>query len=174
MPWGRQAAARKAAVERLYAGIIRQALDPAAYAEGLAEDSFDGRSGMVGLHATLVVWRLGLADTPESRKLQSLLHERVMSGFDASFRETGVGDSSIARKVRALGEAYYGLGTAVVAVLQGPEADWVEGLAPILVRNGITLPSHAAPAAARIGRLAAGLRDMADGSVLDLGLVPAQ
>ncbi|MEL6663207.1 MAG: ubiquinol-cytochrome C chaperone family protein, partial [Pseudomonadota bacterium] len=48
------------------------------------------------------------------------------------YREEGVGDASIARKVRKLGERYFGLARAMDGALEGEEA-----LEAVLSRNGL-------------------------------------
>jgi cytochrome b pre-mRNA-processing protein 3 len=86
------------------------ALSPEAYVAGVVPDDMDHRVQMVGLHAAVLVWQLTRRPEKALQRLPQLIHTRVFDGFDASLRETGVGDASIARKVRKLGEHYYGLG----------------------------------------------------------------
>jgi cytochrome b pre-mRNA-processing protein 3 len=110
-------------VDALYRGLMAAALSPEAYVAGVVPDDMDHRVQMVGLHAAILVWQL--TQRPESmlQRLPQQIHTRVFDGFDASLRETGVGDASIARKVRKMGEHYYGLGQATAACLSGPEAN---------------------------------------------------
>ena len=136
----RQASRRRA--DALYGSLMSAALAPEAYAAGVVPDDVDHRVQMVTLHAALLAWQLPLRPEKPLKQLPQLIHTRVFDGFDASFRETGVGDASIARKVRKLGEHYYGLGTAMVEVLSGPADGRRAGLTDLLRRNGVTVPGR--------------------------------
>lgn len=136
----RQAQKRRA--DALYRGLMAAALAPDAYAAGVVPDDMDHRVQMVALHAALLVWQLSQRPERDLRQLVPLIHTRVFDGFDASLRETGVGDASIARKVRRLGEHYYGLGTAMADILSESTADRAAGLADLLHRNGVTVPGR--------------------------------
>ena len=78
-----------------------------------------------------------------------------------------MGDSSIARKVRKLAEAYYGMGLALTAALDETSAEArksaVEG---VLARNAVTESSRAAGLAAWLCTLADGLEAQQDSEIL--------
>ena len=61
------------------------------------------------------------------------LGETLFDRFDYAYREEGVGDASIARKVRKLGERYFGLARALDAALDSDD----EEVANVLTRNGL-------------------------------------
>ncbi|MFN7180204.1 ubiquinol-cytochrome C chaperone family protein [Hyphomonas sp.] len=147
----RRAAERKAAAEA-YRRLLHHALEPAHYTHLGVPDTFEGRAGMVTLLTSLALSRLRRIGGPEAAALAARLDERVLDGFDAAHRETGVGDHSIARKVRKTAQAHAGMGRALFAALDRPE-DADDGLAAVLRRNGMV----AAPDA---GRLAAAARAM--------------
>ena len=133
-----QAQQRRAAA--LSRGLMEAALSPEAYAAGIVPDDMDHRVQMVSLHAAVLVWQLTRRPEKVLQRLPKLIHAHVFDGFDASFRETGVGDASIARKVRKVGEHYYGLGTAAADCLSRPENQRICDLAALLNRNRVTAP----------------------------------
>lgn len=140
--------------DALYRGLMAAALAPEPYAMGVVRDDMEHRVQMVSLHAALLVWELSRRPQAELRRLVQPLHTRVFDGFDASFRETGVGDASIAQKVRKLGEHYYGLGMAVAGILSAQPANRAAGLTELLQRNGVTLPGREGDLACHIADLA--------------------
>ncbi len=135
----------RAAATRLYQGVMAAALDPDLFDRCQIPDTFDARAGLVTAMASLAIVRLNAIEgeaSPRARRLIERLNAKVLDGFDAAYREKGVGDHSIARKVRTLAEAHTGLGRALTAALTG-----AEGAAPVqdvLVRNGLVPGAHSA------------------------------
>ena len=118
----------------LYDVTMERALLPALYESGLADDTFDGRFETVALHSALLMRSLRCHEEP-GRQLADELYKLVFQGFDHALRERGAGDSSIARKVRGLGERFFGLARAIDTAL-GSEDPRSE-LRSVLVRNAI-------------------------------------
>lgn len=121
----------RASAARLVASVMTGARQPNLYLKGCAKDDFDGRFQMAALHGGLVMRRLkhlGNDALIVSEKFGEALFDR----FDYAYREEGVGDASIARKVRKLGERYFGLARALDAALDGAEP-----VQDVLVRNGL-------------------------------------
>src|SRR5262245_63247551 len=86
---------------------------------------------MIVLHTVLVVSRLeneGAAALP----LGQALFDHFCSDMDANLREIGVGDLAVPRKMKAIGEAFYGRKRAYQAALVAPGS---EELAAALSRN---------------------------------------
>ena len=75
------------------------------------------------------------------------LYEELFAGFDHALRETGVGDASIARKVRKLGESFVGFARALDDALRKDEAE--DAVAGVIERN-IETPETGAQALALI------------------------
>lgn len=125
---------RREAARAWHGEINRLARDPELYQLGLAQDTLDGRFEMVTLVTALVLRRLRDLGEP-GRKLADSVYREVFSGLDHALREEGVGDASIARKVRGLGERFFGLARAVDGALGG--ADEITALTKVLARNGI-------------------------------------
>jgi cytochrome b pre-mRNA-processing protein 3 len=152
--WIQRRAARRKAVSAIYRGLVHHALAPTYYADAGVPDTFEGRAGMVTALTSLACARLGRISGPEAARMIQRLNATVLDGFDAAFREKGVGDHSIARKVRTLAEAHSGLGRALFEAFSAPETGDLEArLAEILRRNGLSLPDKAAELAGALVNL---------------------
>lgn len=160
----RQAARRQAAAEA-YARLLHTALEPGFYARLGVPDTFDGRAGMVTLLTSLAITRIGRIATPDAGALVRRLDARVLDGFDAAWRETGVGDHSIARKVRKTAQVHAGMGKALFAALAAPEGQ-AGALAAILRRNGLVSEADAPRLAAAALTLLARLETQPDAEIL--------
>ena len=156
---------RNEAAKRLHHDVTARSRDPRLFGGNALEDTIEGRTNAIALFAGLVTGRLA-AVGPEGQALSSRLTDRIFDDIDAGLRETGVGDASIARKVRKIGERFVGLG---IAVNEAFAADSIEAdLASMIERNdlasgdGITVLStslmsaHAALAAKSDEALLAG------------------
>ncbi len=117
---------------RLTDSTIAAARRPELYLAGYAKDDFDGRFLMVALHGALVMRRLK-ALGGDGLVISEKLGEALFDRFDYAYREEGVGDASIARKIRKLGELYYGLARALDDALGTDRSAVTE----VLVRNGL-------------------------------------
>lgn len=132
--------ARKQRAKALHERILEGALAPMLYESGLASDTFDGRFEQAALHGALVMRHLREIG-PEGKEMAQDLYEAIFDGFDYSYRETGVGDSSISRKVRALGERFFGLARSLDSALESQDD---RELQAFVARND--LAAHAADA----------------------------
>ena len=114
---------------------IAKAREPDLYLAGHAPDTFEGRFGITALHGALLMRRLkGLG--PDGLILAEKLADALFDRFDYALREEGVGDATIARKARKLGEEFYGLAKALDGVLASGMAGSGE-VGAILSRNGL-------------------------------------
>lgn len=126
------------AAEDWYKEIMAKAREPELFVSGAVDDTLEGRFAMVSLVSTLVL--RALRDVgPEGRTLAEEVYKQVFSGFDYALREEGVGDSSIARKMRKMGEEFFGLARAIDSVLSGETED---RLSDVLLRNGVANKGH--------------------------------
>ncbi|MEH6696056.1 MAG: ubiquinol-cytochrome C chaperone family protein [Hyphomonas sp.] len=165
--WLTRRRGRKAAVGTAYTGLMTTALAPDFYLAGDVPDTFEARAGMVMVHATVALRRMRSIPGREAGRMAAALNTRVLDGFDAAYREQGVGDSSIARKVRKLAEAYYGLGLALTAALDETAGEARESdVKVVLERNGVTENGRAAGLAAWLCTLADGLEVQQDAEIL--------
>lgn len=160
----RRAAERRAAAQA-YRRLLHHALEPAHYTHLGVPDTFEGRAGMVTLLTSLALLRLRRIGGPEAAALAARLDERVLDGFDAAHRETGVGDHSIARKVRKTAQAHAGMGKALFAALEVPD-DAVDGLAAVLRRNGMAVAPDESRLAAAARAMLSHLEAQPDAEIL--------
>jgi cytochrome b pre-mRNA-processing protein 3 len=138
-------------IASLYGAIVAQARVPAFYRSYGVPDTVSGRMEMIMLHAVLVLRRLEDEAAP-ARALGQELFDRFCRDMDESLREMGVGDLAVPRKMRRIGEAFYGRRAAYQAALVAPGD---EPLAATLQRNVFAGASEPAAAA----RLAAYVRE---------------
>jgi cytochrome b pre-mRNA-processing protein 3 len=96
---------------RLYASAAtqarRQARRPAFYATMGAPDTVEGRFELYSLHVALLLRRLKGQGEQAAETAQGLFNAYVQA-LDDALREMGVGDLSVGKKMRKLGEAFYG------------------------------------------------------------------
>jgi len=97
----------KAAGEALYAAAARQARSPAFYAVMGVPDTREGRFELYSLHVILLLDRLK-GEGPQADETAQILIETYIRGLDDAFRELGVGDTAVAKRVKKLAEAFYG------------------------------------------------------------------
>jgi cytochrome b pre-mRNA-processing protein 3 len=132
--------AHRIAGQSLYEAATRQARQTAFYAELAVPDTVEGRFELYTLHVVLLVHRLTKLDGEAARVSQALF-DAYLQALDDALREMGVGDLSVAKKMRKLGEAFYGRAKAYQAILAAPG---MEGLAALIERTiyaGVDRPS---------------------------------
>ncbi|WDI30650.1 ubiquinol-cytochrome C chaperone family protein [Hyphococcus flavus] len=122
--------------QALYAAAVSEARNEALYLDAGAPDTVEGRFEMVALHAYLIMRRLkgddGVQSSASKRVSQCLL-DAMFANMDDSLREMGVGDLVVGKKIRKLGENFYGRIGAYEAAL-GSEAP-KDNLTKALGRN---------------------------------------
>ena len=142
--------------EALYAAAVAQARQPAFYTALGVPDRIDARFELYTLHVLLLILRLRDEGERGAEVAQDLF-DAYVSALDHALRELGVGDISVGKKMRKLGEALYGRMTAYEKALRAGEA---EELGAALARNVFevdaapTAPALAAYAMAARSRLA--------------------
>ncbi|MTH97769.1 ubiquinol-cytochrome C chaperone family protein [Roseibium sp. RKSG952] len=116
---------------KVYSGIVAQARQPVFYSDYLVPDTIDGRYDMILVHAILFFRRL----QGENKKVAEFgqgVFDLFFADMDASLREMGVTDTRVPKKVKVMGEAFYGRADAYTPLLTGKDVD---GLADALGRN---------------------------------------
>ena len=93
--------------QRLYAGVVAQARTPALYEDYGAPDTVEGRFELYTVHVFLLLDRLKGQGARASETSQALF-DTYLGALDDALREMGVGDLSVGKKMRKLGEAFYG------------------------------------------------------------------
>lgn len=165
--WFQRRSARRKAAGEAYRRLLRHALEPSWYLDSGVPDTFEGRAGMVTVLTSLAIARLSRIGGPDTAFVTGRLNDLVLDGFDAAFREKGVGDASIARKVRKLAEVHAGFGKALFAALSAPAGpDQTGEVAEILRRNGAVAPGQAAALAGQLQSLQAHLSSQPDEEIL--------
>lgn len=97
----------RVAGEALYAGLVDQARRPELYRDLGVADRIDARFELYVLHLSLLLARLKGEGEAASETGQAVF-DAFVGALDDSLRELGVGDLSVAKKMRKLGEAVYG------------------------------------------------------------------
>jgi cytochrome b pre-mRNA-processing protein 3 len=92
---------------RLYLAAAAQARAPAFYLVMGAPDTVEGRFELYTLHVALLLRRL-TGEGAEAAEASQALFDAFVRGLDDALREMGVGDLSVGKKMRRLGEAFYG------------------------------------------------------------------
>ena len=106
--------AAQAAGRALYARAVEQSRSPRLYSELGAPDTAEGRFEVYSLHVVLLLDRLrGHGDV--ATDVSQALFDTYVKDLDHALRELGVGDLSVGRKMRKLGEAFYGRGKSYEA-----------------------------------------------------------
>lgn len=92
---------------RLYLAASEHARQPSLYLAGGVADSYEGRFELYSLHVVLVLHRLKGQGARAAETAQALF-DAYVKNLDLALREMGVGDLSVGKKMRRLGEAFYG------------------------------------------------------------------
>jgi cytochrome b pre-mRNA-processing protein 3 len=118
------------AVYAAYNFIVAQSRQPRFYADWGVPDTVTGRFDMISLHLALLLRRLKADESaaPFGQQLVNLF----FSDMDRSLREMGVGDLSVPKKMRKMGELFYG---TVAALDDGLSATEPGKLEAMLVKN---------------------------------------
>jgi cytochrome b pre-mRNA-processing protein 3 len=132
--------ATETAAAAAYAAIVAQARTPALYGVLGVPDSVTGRFEMVVLHTVLVIRRLS-GDGPQGSQLGQLIFDDFCRDMDQSLRELGFGDLAVPKRMKKLGESFYGRAEAYGRTL-GDRS----GLVEAIKRN--VFPDAAVPVAA--------------------------
>lgn len=86
---------------------MAKARQPGFYDTLGVTDSVDGRFDMIVLHAVLLIERLRVGSR-EAKDFSQEVFDVMFADMDRSLREMGVGDLSVGKKVRKMGEMFYG------------------------------------------------------------------
>lgn len=116
------------AADRIIAAVSQAARTPDLFGEGGVPDTLTGRFEVMTAYAAVALERLKAA--PEAERVAQAFTDRLFRFFDAGLREAGVGDLSVAKRMKALAGAFYGRVGAY-----GPAFDDAAALAAALARN---------------------------------------
>jgi cytochrome b pre-mRNA-processing protein 3 len=134
-----QPSAHRIAGQRLYEAAARQARQPAFYTALAAPDTVEGRFELYTLHVVLLVHRLKGIEGEAARVSQALF-DAYIQALDDALREMGVGDLSVAKKMRKLGEAFYGRAKAYQGALASSDMPGLSALIDRTLYAGVEHP----------------------------------
>ena len=140
----------------LYDGAVAQGREPALYARMGAPDTVEGRFEVLTLHVILLIDRLDRLEPAEAHARQALFDVYVHD-LDGALREMGVGDLAVGKRMRKLGEAFYGRARAYETAFAAlPDEAPLEALIARTVLHGAS-DTDPAPLADYVARCRASL-----------------
>lgn len=139
------------AARGLYGAAVAQARHPDFYGAGGVPDTADGRFDLIALHVYFVLRRLR-RDRPDTEALAQAVFDVMFDDMDQSLREMGAGDLGVAKRVKAMAQAFLGR----VAAYDEAAASGTPALAEALRRN---LYRRAEPDPGRLEALASYVRE---------------
>lgn len=137
----------RSAVRALYDGAVSQGREPALYERMGAPDTVEGRFEILTLHVILLIDRLDRLEPAEAHARQALFDVYVHD-LDGALREMGVGDLAVGKRMRKLGEAFYGRARAYETAFEAlPDQTPLRALIARTVLDGAARSDPAALAA---------------------------
>lgn len=130
-----------AGVDAAYAALLAQSRAAAFYGPGRAPDTVEGRLEVLMAHLALVLRRLRAPQGERADFAQALL-DAFFRDVDSALREIGVGDLTVAKKMKKIAEGFYGRAKAYDEGLEAAASAAAEPLEDAVRRN---LCAHAAP-----------------------------
>jgi cytochrome b pre-mRNA-processing protein 3 len=134
----RKSAARDAAPEA-YRSIVAQSRQEKFYAEWGVPDTVTGRFDMISLHLSLFMHRLR-GDSAARDRVQAIV-DCFFRDMDLSLRELGVTDIGVPKKVKTIGNVFYGLAGVLADAIDSGDPAAVEA---VLVKNVYGEDGHGA------------------------------
>jgi cytochrome b pre-mRNA-processing protein 3 len=136
------------AVYAVYSAIVAQSRQPRFYADWGVPDTVTGRFDMLCLHMALIFRRLRSAGR-ESAEFSQALFDLFFRDMDRSLREMGAGDLAVPKKIRKMGNLFYGLLANLDDALDRSDDAALEG---VITRNVFAgaATSNAPPLAAYV------------------------
>ena len=118
------------AAGRLYAAAVGAARRPVLYTAYGVPDTLQGRFEMIALHLFALINRL-MHEPGDDRELARLVAESFVADMDGAFREMGVSDLAVPKRMKVLYRSFAGRVGAYRAALAEGEA----ALAAAVARN---------------------------------------
>jgi cytochrome b pre-mRNA-processing protein 3 len=97
----------KAAGAKLYVSAVAQARSAPLYATMGVRDSLEGRFELFTLHVVLLLERFKAQGDLAAETSQAVF-DAYVRGLDDAFREIGVSDNAVGKKMKKLAGAFYG------------------------------------------------------------------
>ena len=150
----------------LYESAVERARQPAFYTEFAVPDTVEGRFELYSLHVILLLHRLK-GQGAEAVETAQALFDIFISQLDHALREIGVGDLSVAKKMRKLGEAFYGRAKSYDTALADPADAELAALIGRTAFESAGDAAHVAALTAYVRKVAAALAAEPLEAVLD-------
>ncbi len=145
-------------VATLYSAAAAQVRCEEFYRTAAVPDTLDGRFELLTLHLVLIMLRLRDIAGQDAAQMRQHLFDFLGADMDRNLREMGIGDMGIARRVKAMGQAFYGrLAAYDAALAQGAEAALMTALDKNLYGTVPTAPDALRLMAGYMHRVRAGL-----------------
>jgi cytochrome b pre-mRNA-processing protein 3 len=109
--------------------IVTQAREPLFYRDLAVPDTVNGRFDLLVMHLWIILHRLRTMEGGVG--LSQALFDRFCADMDANLREMAVGDLAVPKRMRTIGEAFYGR----IAAYDRAFSVGSEDLAQALCRN---------------------------------------
>lgn len=126
------------AVYAVYRAIVAQSRHPRFYAEWGVPDTVTGRFDMICLHLALLFRRLR-SESKEVREFSQAVFDLFFKDMDRSLREMGAGDLAVPKKIRNMGNLFYGL---LAGLNEAMDRNDVAALQAVLARNIFGADTH--------------------------------
>ena len=138
----------EALIARLHGEIMTQARNPLLFMDYGVADTPEGRFEMVALHVLAAVRRLNGLPEPGPLLAQELT-DAMFAHFDIAFREMGVADTTVPKRMKKYASAWLGRARVYGAELDGGSQP---ALAEALARNVYGSTDAHLPQAQRLSR----------------------
>ena len=115
----------------LYTTAVAAARDPWFYTALGVPDTLDGRFDLVGIHVFLIIDRVR-SEPPPGPAVAQAVFDAMFADMDFNLREMGVGDMSVAKRMKEMWEAFHGRAQAYANAIA---ADDDAALAEVMARN---------------------------------------
>ena len=114
-----------------YDTILAASRQPFLYQAPGAPDTVDGRFDVLVMHAVIFFRHVRTAGEAGAH-LNQLVFDRMFDDMDAALLEMGTGDPSVGKKIKDMGQAFYGRAEAYEAALHDKDK---AALSAIVTRN---------------------------------------
>ncbi|MBO6756017.1 MAG: ubiquinol-cytochrome C chaperone [Roseibium sp.] len=106
----------------VYSQIVAQARQPVFYTKFCVPDTVDGRFDLILMHAVLYFRRLR-GEPKDVAAFSQSVFDFFFQDMDGSLREMGISDTRVPKKVRVMGEAFYGRAEAYSSAIDDEDLD---------------------------------------------------
>jgi cytochrome b pre-mRNA-processing protein 3 len=156
--------------ELLHDSAVRQARSEWLYVRMGAPDTIEGRFELLTLHVILLIDRLR-GEAGSGADARQALFDAYVSNLDGAIREMGVGDLAVGKRMRKLGEAFYGRAHALdKAFATLPDTRLLDEILARTVLQGAS-EAQRASLSAYVVRCRDRLRDVDIRALLDGGIL---